>query len=179
MRLLLLLGFSGLLLLGLMGVIGLSIQPSATSEHSAYFAQKPSEVFELLRKVDEMASWRPSLQYIEVGAQQQVKETYERGTQVEYELRSDINRLELFLEELERSDGFRGNWKVSIEGVDGGTFITVREEGVIKNPILRTVDHFFVGRHYWVKLFLEEMSERLDSELKGTRFIEPAPPPGV
>jgi hypothetical protein len=59
---------------------------------------------------------------------------------------------------------FGGSWTHNIEPLnDGGSRLTVREDGLVYNPLFRFLSRFLFGHHATMDAYLADLSKHLDS----------------
>ena len=59
---------------------------------------------------------------------------------------------------------FGGTWTVAIAPVDGGSTLTITEDGWVGNPIFRFVSRFVMGHHASMDGILRQVAKSLNEE---------------
>jgi hypothetical protein len=59
---------------------------------------------------------------------------------------------------------FGGRWIISIDPVDNGTRLRIREEGTVRPPIFRTLSRFVFGHQSTLKAYLNDLEASLTTE---------------
>jgi uncharacterized protein YndB with AHSA1/START domain len=65
--------------------------------------------------------------------------------------------------------GFGGSWTYEIAPAPEGCTLTVREDGVITNPLFRTISRFVTGYHATLESFLVDAGAHLGQEVTPQR----------
>jgi hypothetical protein len=59
---------------------------------------------------------------------------------------------------------FGGTWTVAIAPVDGGSTLTITEDGWVGNPIFRFVSRFLMGHHATLDRMLKSVAKQFGEE---------------
>lgn len=164
MKRFLLFGCGGALLLAAL-VIGVfwALGSGTPREHvvtrSQVFNAKPEAIWALLANPPKFPDWRSSVTSAEFLAPRNglrcVRESSTGGELVYvYEVFEPPTRLVSRI--VDRND-FGGTWTTVLEPVEGGTRVTITEDGFIDNPALRYLMNEFVGLDVTIELLFEDL----------------------
>ncbi|HZE89354.1 MAG TPA: SRPBCC family protein [Verrucomicrobiae bacterium] len=158
-------------------VTGLALPKGHRAACSARYRRPPAEVWAVIADFGAGASWRADLKSVERGPDR-------NGHPVWIEVGRN-GRIPLEIEEADRgrrivtriaddSLPFGGTWTFELRGTDGGTTLTITEDGEIRNAVFRTMARFVFGYHATMEGYLEALGRRLGETVAPAR-VEPAP----
>ena len=163
-----------------MAVIGWCLRPDNLAARAATVPGTPADVWARLLDVEAQPRWRRDLTRIEVlpaaGGKRAFREHGKQGT-IAYVVDEEVAPTPTAAGRLitRISDDrlpFGGRWIITVAAVDGGTRVTVTEDGVVKNPVFR-----FLSRTVFSLTATQEAWLRgLGKDLGGDVTPEPVEP---
>lgn len=148
-------------------IIGYLLPKGHVATRSAVFKASPEELFTLISGPQ---NWRPDVKKFEVlpdaGSMQRVRETTSDGETITY----DVVRLEpprLMVRRIsDKSLPYGGSWTYHIETCNGGSVLTITEDGEVYNPIFRIVSRFIIGHTNTIDRYLKSLGGALGEPVK-------------
>lgn len=145
-------------------LVGFLLPVAHTATGSREMAGPQHEIWALLTVVQGYPDWRPDVDSVEILARGQRGPTRWRET-------GPGGVITFLLEEAEppgrrvvRIDDpdlpFGGRWIYQLEPVDGGTRVTITEEGEVRNPVYRLFSRFVIGHDATINVFLDALAGR-------------------
>jgi hypothetical protein len=64
----------------------------------------------------------------------------------------------------EKEKNFGGTWTIDFAPVDGGSTVTVTEDGWVANPVFRFVSRLIIGHHATMDGMLKQVAKTLNEE---------------
>ncbi|HEY5936718.1 MAG TPA: SRPBCC family protein [Kofleriaceae bacterium] len=123
-------------LLVLMALVGLALPRDHVARGSATFTRSPDEVWAALVDLDAHARWRRGVKKIEQISPTSFRETGPHGV-ILYEVTEDRRPERRITHIADDKLPFGGRWIYELAPANGGTRLTITEEGFVKNPIFR------------------------------------------
>jgi hypothetical protein len=162
------------LLLVLAGIVGLALLATITgflipAEHeaaiSARFDVRPDVVFGVISDVERYPEWRSDLDRVEVlseaGEPVRFREYGDQGVityEVEESVRPSLRRVRIADDSLP----FGGTWTYVLLPLDGGTSLTITENGEVYNPLFRLIAAVALSRTATMERHLADLA-RVDA----------------
>ena len=137
-----------------------------TSSRTAKFAVAPELVWNAITDVESFPSWRADVTRVErvqhaSGRTAWVEEGRNGRMTLAVE-RSEPPRL-LVLRIADKDLPFGGTWTYAVEAVDGGSRLTITENGEIYNPVFRFMARFVFGYEATMQGYLLALGKRLEA----------------
>ena len=141
---------AGLLVLaGIVALIGSRLPKAHDASRSIFMRQSPPDVYAVVRDFDSAPKWRSDVKQIEVERQQggpvYFREVGKNGT-VNYELMEDVPAQRMVIRIRDTDLGYSGQWTYLFAPENGGTRITIREDGEVSNVIFRFMSRYLLDR---------------------------------
>ena len=156
-------GLGGLILLIL--IVGWALPVGHRASRTRSLAAPPEQVFAVVSDFDRSPEWRTGLDRVEIsgpaGPGQTVREFSREG---ELALRVEALAPPATLVTRITGEGlpFGGTWTYHIApGPDGGSTITITEDGEIYNVIFRVAARFYFGYEATIETYLRDLARRL------------------
>ena len=165
-------GLIGLVLL--MAVIGLFLPRDHVAARRVTLAKPPADVWRALVDIDAQPQWRRGLKRIERLDGNQFREHTSQGT-ITYaidETREPERRVTRIADD---KLPFGGRWIYELAPSNGGTRLTITEDGFIKNPVFRFLSKTVFSTTSTIEGFLRDLGTHLGSPVTP----EPAEPANV
>lgn len=158
--------------LGLAGIAGLFLLATAVGallpEHHvastrAVFPASPSAVWEAVADVEASPAWRSDLDRVEVLSAGRWIEHGGFGATTYETVESEAPRRRV-VRIADPDLPYGGRWTYELEPADGGTALTITEEGEVYNPFFRFMARFVFGHHATMERVHRDMGLRLGAE---------------
>lgn len=156
-------------LVALVALIGWLLPREHVATSRVVIRQPPDTVWMVVRDLGLLAEWWPDVERVEpvgdAGGREVWRQHLTTGPLTLAVVEDDPpHRL---VTRIESSDGapFGGTWTYRIEPVDGGSRVTIIEDGWIANPIFRFVSAVFMGKHGTMDRYLRALGRRFDEEV--------------
>ncbi|HEU4387910.1 MAG TPA: SRPBCC family protein [Blastocatellia bacterium] len=160
------------LLVVVVAVVGALLPKAHVATRSARFKQSPEVVWQTITDVDAFPSWRADVKNVERlpdrDGRPVWREIGSHGSITLEVIESDPPR-RLVGKIADPNLPFGGNWTYEIEGVEGGSTLTITENGEVYNPIFRFVSKFIMGHHKSIEDYLRAMGKKFGET------VEPQP----
>jgi hypothetical protein len=152
--------------------IGLGLEPTHSATRQAVYAQTPDEVWEVITRFDQTPQWRTDVDAVEIESGAPIR-FVEMGPQgpLPLEVTEQERPHKLVLLAADASLPFSGRWTFELAPVEGGTRLTITEQGSIDNPLFRFMARVFGDPAATTTTYLVDLGHRLGEE------VTPAPPP--
>lgn len=152
----------GLLLCGLLVyVIGLFLPAEHVAEGERVVAGSTEAAAARIREVEAHPKWRRGVKSIEIVTREPAALLYrEHGGHgpMLYRFREVEagRRFESVI--ADEKLPFGGRWILTLEPAEGGTKVRIREEGVVRAPVFRTLSRFVFGHEGTLRAYLEDLA---------------------
>ncbi|AYB33555.1 LIC10604 family protein [Chryseolinea soli] len=124
-------------------------------------AVAPLQLWQVITTPKDYAQWRRDLKNLEVIDDLHWKETSEHGDVIAYEGQV-IKETEVFMTKIATKGlPFGGTWTFTLKAVDGGTELTITENGEVYNPLFRFMSKFVFGHDATLKTYLKNLNHHL------------------
>ena len=151
------------LLVGIVALIGSRLPKTHVASRSILLRQSPHDVYAVVRDFDSAPRWRSDLKRIEVdahpGGPVYFREEAKHGT-VNYELVEDVPAQRMVTRIRDTDLGYSGQWTYLFTPENGGTKVTIREDGEVSNVIFRFMSHYVFGQTSTIDSYLNSLAKR-------------------
>ena len=156
---------AGLLVLaGIMALIGSRLPKAHVVSRSIHLRQSPPEVYAVVRDFGSAPKWRADVKQIDVDAQPgkpvYFREEAKHGT-VNYELVEDVPAQRMVTRIRDTDLGYSGQWTYSFTPENGGTLVTITEDGEVSNVLFRFMSRYIFGHTATIDAYLDSLAKRL------------------
>lgn len=155
--------------------IGMTLPRAHSAAVRAHYAATPQQVYEVIHDVERGTEWRSGLQGVDVlpqtGEHPRWRETADWGTLV-FERVEDIPPRRIVHRIVEEGQGFGGSWTFDIAPEGAGALVTIREDGIVSNPVYRFMTRFVMGYYASLETYAADLGSRLGSEARVERVAE-------
>jgi hypothetical protein len=160
-----------------MAVIGLFLRPDHLAARSATLPRPQAEVWATLIDVEALPRWRKDLERVELLPAVDGKRAFrERGEQgdIAYVVDEEVAPAgaaagRLVTRIADEALPFGGRWIVTVAPADGGSRVTVTEDGFVKNPLFRFLSRTVYSLTATQEQWLRNLGRHLGAE------VTPAP----
>ena len=161
---------AGLLVLGgIMALIGSMLPKAHVASRSILLHRSPQDVYTVVRDFASAPKWRSDVKRIEVEAPQggpvYFREEGKHGT-VNYELVEDVPSQRMVTRIRDTDLGYSGQWTYSFTPENGGTRVTIREDGEVSNVLFRFMSRYVFGQTSTIDSYLTSLAKHFGEETK-------------
>ena len=159
---------AGLLVLGgIMALIGSMLPKAHVASRSILLHRSPQDVYTVVRDFASAPKWRPDVKRMEVEAPQggpvYFREEGKHGT-VNYELVEDVPSQRMVTRIRDTDLGYSGQWTYSFTPENGGTRVTIREDGEVSNVLFRFMSRYVFGQTSMIDSYLTSLAKHFGEE---------------
>jgi len=151
------------LLAGVIALIGSQLPKGHTASRSVFLHQSPQSVYAVVRDFASAPTWRSDVKRIEVQPQPNgpihFREEGKNGT-VNYELAEDIPNQRMVTRILDTDLGYSGKWTYVVKPENGGTRVTITEDGEVSNVLFRFMSRYVFEQTATLDGYLTSLAKR-------------------
>ena len=151
------------LIAGVIALIGSQLPKGHTASRSILLKQSPEKVYAVVRDFASAPSWRSDVKRIEVQPQSSgplhFREEGSNGT-VNYELAEDVPNQRMVTRILDTDLGYSGKWTYVFAAENGGTRVTITEDGEVSNVLFRFMSRYIFGQTATLDAYLTSLAKR-------------------
>lgn len=158
----LILGGLGAFLLAVVA-FGYALPVAHVAARDAVLPAPPERVFTVITEVDAFPAWRSDVQEVEVTARTphlQWRERSSDGT-IAFEVQESQPPRRLVTRITDKTLPFGGAWTFTLQPADGGTKLTITENGEVYNPLFRVMSRFVFGHTATLDRYLADLQKHL------------------
>jgi uncharacterized membrane protein len=151
------------LLLGIAALIGSRLPVAHMATRSIFLPWSCHEVYAVVRDVSSSPSWRSDVKSVELLGKHNGKLNYrEHGKQgdVTYELVEDIPDQKIVTRIVDENLGYSGSWTTILVPENGGTRVTITENGAVPNVLFRFMSRYIFGHTATIDGYLNSLARR-------------------
>ena len=156
-----------ILLAGIVALIGSRLPKSHVASRSILLRRSPQEVYAVVRDFGSAPKWRSDVKQMEVEAPQggpvYFREVGKNDT-VNYELVEDVPGQRMVTRIRDTDLGYSGQWTYLFAAENGGTRVTIREDGEVSNVIFRFMSRYVFGHTATIDSYLTSLAKRFSEE---------------
>jgi len=152
-----------LVIFGVMALIGSMLPKAHVASRSILLHRTPQEVYAVVRDFSSAPSWRADVKRIEVETPSYFREEGKHGT-VNYELVEDVPAQRMVTRIRDTDLGYSGQWTYSFTPENGGTRVTIREDGDVSNVLFRFMSRYIFGQTSTIDSYLTSLARRFGEE---------------
>ena len=155
-------GALGALLLAVVA-FGYALPVTHVAARDAVLPAPPERIFAVLTDVETFPKWRSDVQAVEVIARTPRLQWRERGSggTIAFEVQETDPPRRLVTRIADRTLPFGGAWTFTLQPVDGGTKLTITENGEVYNPLFRVMSRFVFGHTATIDRYLGDLQKHL------------------
>jgi len=152
-----------LVIFGVMALIGSMLPKAHVASRSILLHRTPQEVYGVVRDFGSAPKWRADVKRIEVETPVYFREEGKHGT-VNYELVEDVPAQRMVTRIRDTDLGYSGQWTYSFTPENGGTRVTIREDGEVANVLFRFMSRYIFGQTSTIDSYLTSLARRFGEE---------------
>ena len=150
------------LLAGVMALIGSRLPRTHSASRSIFLHQTPQQVYAVARDFASAPTWRADVKRIDVetrpNGRVHFREQGGNGT-VNYELAEDVPAARMVTRILDTDLGYSGKWTYVFTAENGGTRLTITEDGEVSNVIFRFMSRYIFGSTATLDSYLTSLAK--------------------
>lgn len=154
-------------LAGIVALIGSRLPKSHIASRSILLHRSPQDVYAVVRDFDSAPKWRSDVKQIEVdsraGGPVYFREVGKHGT-VNYELMEDVPGQRMVTRIRDTDLGYSGQWTYMFAPENGGTRVTIREDGEVSNVLFRFMSHYVFGQTSTIDSYLTSLARHFGED---------------
>lgn len=154
-------------LAGIVALIGSKLPKSHVASRSILLHRSPQDVYAVVRDFGSAAKWRSDLKQVEVEARDggpvYFREVGKNGT-VNYELLEDVPAQRMVTRIRDTDLGYAGQWTYTFAPENGGTRLTIREDGEVSNVIFRFMSRYVFGQTATIDSYLTSLAKHFGED---------------
>jgi hypothetical protein len=151
------------LLAGVVALIGSRLPKAHVASRSILLHQSPQNVYAVVRDFGSAPTWRSDVKRIEVeprgNGPLHFREEGKNGI-VNYELAEDVPAERMVTRILDTDLGYSGKWTYVFAAENGGTRVTITEDGEVSNVLFRFMSRYIFGHTAGLDAYLTSLGKR-------------------
>ena len=138
---------------------GYALPVAHVATRDAVLPAPPERVFTAITEVEAFPGWRSDVREVEVTARTPHLQWRERGSDgtIAYEVQESEPPRRLVTRITDKTLPFGGAWTFTLQPADGGTKLTITENGEVYNPLFRVMSRFVFGHTATLERYLENL----------------------
>ena len=152
-----------LLLAGVMALIGSMMPKAHVASRSILLHRSPQEVYAVVRDFSSAPKWRADVKRMEVETPVYFREVGKHGT-VNYELVEDVPAQRMVTRIRDTDLGYSGQWIYLFTPENGGTRVTIREDGEVSNVLFRFMSRYIFGQTSTMDSYLTSLANHFGEQ---------------
>lgn len=152
-------------------VVGMLMEPGHVVTREAIYAHPPEEVWRVITRFDRTPAWRSDVEAVQIESGDPIQ-FVEMGNQgpMPMEVTEQEAPHRMVIMARDPSLPFTGSWTFELAPTEGGTRLSVTEQGSIDNPLFRFVARVFMDPADTAQTYLVDLGRHLGQE------VTPQPP---
>jgi polyketide cyclase/dehydrase/lipid transport protein len=155
------------LLVGIMALIGSRLPKNHVASRSIFLRKSPQDVYAVIRDFASMPKWRADVKQVDVegppGGPVYFREVSKHGT-INYELIEDVPAQRMITRIRDTDLGFGGQWTYTVAPENGGTRVTIREDGEVSNVLFRFMSRYVFGQTSTIETYLTSLANNFGEQ---------------
>jgi len=155
------------LLAGIVALVGSRLPPGHVASRSLFLHRSPNEVYTLVRDFGSAPRWRSDVTQVDVETQPNGAVYFRevgRSDTVNYELVEDVPNTRMVTKIRDTDLGYSGQWTYTFEPKNGGTSLTIREDGIVSNVFFRFMSRYVFGYAATLESHLAALAKHFGEE---------------
>ena len=156
------------LLVGVVALIGSMLPKTHEVSRSIWLHRPPQDVYAVIRDFSSTPKWRADVKEVDVEASQggpvYFREVAKHGT-VNYELTEDVPAQRMVTRIRDTDLGYSGQWTYTLSPENGGTRVTIREDGEVSNVLFRFMSRYIFGHTSTIDSYLTSLAKHFGEEI--------------
>lgn len=156
-----------ILLVGIIALIGSQLPKTHIASRSILLHKPPADVYAVVRDFGSAPKWRSDLKQVDVETSQggpvYFREVGKNDT-INYELIEDVPAQRMVTKIRDTNLGFGGQWTYTFVPENGGTRVTIREDGEVSNVLFRFMSRYIFGHTATIDGYLGSLAKHFGEE---------------
>ena len=155
------------LLVAVVALIGSRLPPEHVASQSIFLRRAPEEVYAVVRDFGSAPKWRSDVKQVDVETRPDGRVYFrEVGSNdtVNYELVEDVPNTRMVTRIRDTDLGYAGQWTYAFVAENGGTRLTIREDGVVSNVFFRFMSRYVFGHTATIDAYLDALAKHFGEE---------------
>jgi hypothetical protein len=152
---------------GIVALIGSRLPREHVASRSILLHRSPQDVYAVVRDFGSAPKWRSDVKQMEVDAKQggpvYFREVGKNGT-VNYELVEDVPAQRMVTRIRDTDLGYSGQWTYTFAPENGGTRVTIAEDGEVSNVLFRFMSRYVFGQTATIDAYLTSLARRFGED---------------
>jgi hypothetical protein len=157
------------LLAGVIALIGSRLPKAHSASRSVFLHQSPEQVYAVVRDFPSAPGWRSDLKRVDVeqqpGGLVHFREEGKNGT-VNFELAEDVPSKRMVTKILDTDLGYSGKWTYVFAAENGGTRVSITEDGEVSNVLFRFMSRYVFGQTATMDGYLNSLAKKFGENAK-------------
>ena len=149
------------LLIGIIALIGSTLPKTHDVSRSIFLHKSPQDVYGVIRDFGSAPKWRTDVKQIDVetspGGPVYFREVGKHGA-VNYELAEDVPAQRMVTRIRDTDLGYSGQWTYTLSPENGGTRVTIREDGEVSNVLFRFMSRYVFSQSSTIETYLTSLA---------------------
>jgi hypothetical protein len=154
-------------LVGIMALIGSQLPKNHVASRSIFLRKSPQDVYAVIRDFASTPKWRAGVKQVDVDGSPDgrvyFREVAKHGT-VNYELIDDVPGQRMATKIRDTDLGFGGQWTYTLVAQNGGTRVTIREDGEVSNVLFRFMSRYIFGQTSTIDSYLTSLASHFGEQ---------------
>ena len=155
------------LLAGIVALVGSRLPPEHVASRSIFLHRSPHEIYAVVRDFGSAPKWRSDVTQVDVetppNGPLQFREVGRSDT-VNYELVEDVPDTRMVTKIRDTDLGYSGQWTYTLTPTNGGTWLTIREDGVVSNVFFRFMSRYVFGHAATIDSYLTALAKHFGEQ---------------
>jgi hypothetical protein len=155
------------LLAGIMALIGSRLPKTHVASRSIFLHKSQPEVYAVVRDFASVPKWRTDVKQVDVetgeGGRVYFREVGKHDT-INYELIEDVPAERMATRIRDTNLGYAGQWTYIFTAENGGTRLTIREDGEVSNVLFRFMSRYVFGHTATIDSYLTSLARHFGEE---------------
>lgn len=151
------------LLAGVLALIGSRLPKAHSASRSIFLHQSPEKVYAVVRDFPSAPTWRTDLKRVDVeqppSGRVHFREEGKHGA-VNFELAEDAPGKRMVTRILDTDLGYSGKWTYVFTAENGGTRVSITEDGEVSNVLFRFMSRYVFGQTATMEAYLNSLAKR-------------------
>jgi hypothetical protein len=152
-------------LIALIYLIGywLPLKHTASIQYT-FEKNSPEEVWDRITSFKEYSRWRSGLKNLQPIDDHHWKETNSHGDTITYHGEVVVPGKRFVSRIMSKGLPYGGSWTYNVEPAQGGTQLTITEDGEVYNPVFRFMSRYFFGHEATLKQYINDLRNYLSQK---------------
>ena len=153
-----------ILLGGIIALIGSRLPKTHVASRSILLRQSPQNVYAVVRDFGSAPKWRSDIKQVEVEAGSVYFREIGKNDTINYELVEDVPAQRMVTRIRDADLGYSGQWTYLFAAENGGTRVTIREDGEVSNVLFRFMSRYVFGHTATIDSYLTSLAKHFGEE---------------